>query len=184
MTATLHDDLLLAKARKGDTRAFGLLVERHEATVRGIIGGMLGPEEVDDIAQEVFLKFFRALNNFQGDSQLGTYLGRIAINTSLTAIAKRKKRRWLPWSKLEEYNAAEQADNAQSPERADLRDTLQMAIKKLPKDQRAVVVLRLVEGYSVSETAKMLDLPMGTVASRLSRAQQALQQILKPILNQ
>ena len=95
-----------------------------------------------------------------------------------------KKRRWLPWSKLEEYNAAEQADTSQSPERADLRDTLQTALRQLPEDQRAVVVLRLVEGYSVSETAKMLDVPMGTVASRLSRAQQALQQILKPILKQ
>lgn len=184
MIATLHDDVLLAKARKGDTRAFGLLVERHEASVRGIIGGMLGPEEVDDAAQEVFMKFYRALDNFQGDSGLGTYLGRIAINTALTALAKRKKRRWLPWSKLEEYNAAEQVDTSQLPERADLRDTLQLALRQLPEDQRAVVVLRLVEGYSVSETAKMLDVPMGTVASRLSRAQQALQQILKPILKQ
>ncbi|WP_367391950.1 RNA polymerase sigma factor [Lewinella sp. LCG006] len=184
MTATFYDDVLLAKARKGDTRAFGLLVERHEATVRGIIGGMLGTEEVDDVAQEVFMKFYRALENFQGDAALGTYLGRIAINTSLTAIAKRKKRRWLPWSKLEEYNAAEQADSSQSPDRADLRDTLQAALRQLHEDQRAVVVLRLVEGYSVSETAKMLDVPMGTVASRLSRAQKELQQILKPILKQ
>lgn len=183
MTVTLHDDVLLQQARKGDQQAFARLVERHEAGVRGIIGGMLGPEETDDIAQEVFLKFYRALDNFQGSSSLGTYLGRIAINTALSAIAKRKKRRWLPWSKVEEYNAAEQIDLSQSPERAELRDSLQLALQQLPEDQRAVVVLRLVEGYSVAETGKMLQLPMGTVASRLSRAQKVLQEFLKPILN-
>jgi RNA polymerase sigma-70 factor (ECF subfamily) len=124
------------------------------------------------------------LTNFQGNAALATYLGRIAINTSLNAITKRKKRRWLPWNKLEEYQASEQIDRAQAPERADLQEALQLAIQQLPEDQRAVIVLRLVEGYSVVEAAKMLKVPEGTVASRLSRAQKALRKFLQPILNE
>ena len=152
--------------------------------MRGIIRGMLGTEGVDDVAQDVFLRFYRSLENFKGDSALGTYLGRIAINTSLNAIAKRKQRRWLPWTTLEEFQAKAQIDPAQSPERADLRETLQLALSHLPEEQRAVVVLRLIEGYSVSETAAMLNVAEGTVASRLSRAQRALRTFLQPLLNE
>jgi RNA polymerase sigma factor (sigma-70 family) len=90
LNAALHDDILLQKARTGDEQAFGRLVGRYEATVRGIVRGVLGTDDgADDVAQEVFVKFYRSLDNFKGDAKLSTYLGRIAINTALTAVAKR-----------------------------------------------------------------------------------------------
>lgn len=182
MEASLHDNLLIKRARRGDQRAFRQLVERYESMVRGIIGGMLGPSEVEDVAQDVFIKFYRALGKYAGNAKLSTYLGRIAINTALTALEKRKKR---PNSIDTDHPALlKQADRSQSPERTELQDALQLALGRLSEEYRAVVVLRLVQGYSVSETAALLQVPMGTVASRLSRAQKELQQYLKPILNQ
>jgi RNA polymerase sigma-70 factor, ECF subfamily len=184
LNAALHDDILLQKARTGDEQAFGRLVGRYEATVRGIVRGVLGTDDgADDVAQEVFVKFYRSLDNFKGDAKLSTYLGRIAINTALTAVAKRKRRRWLAGGDADTEVNRTQADHSQAPERADLRDALQKALSRLSEDYRTVVVLRLVEGYSVAETASILDLPLGTVASRLSRAQQELKNYLQPILN-
>lgn len=177
------DDTLLQAARQGDQRAFEALVQRYEAQVRGIVGGMVGPNaEVDDIAQEVFIRFYRALGNFEGESQLGTYLGRIAINTTLTALEKQKRNRWLPWPAADASAYQDRADNSQDPERGDLRDSLRQALSQLSSEYRAVVVLRLVEGFSVRETADMLGIPIGTVASRLARAQRQLQQWLAPLL--
>ena len=182
MEASLHDNLLIERARSGDQRAFRQLVERYEPMVRSIIGGMLGPSDVEDVAQDVFIKFYRALNKYAGNAKLSTYLGRIAINTALTAADKRKKR---PNALSTDHQLVmHKADRSQSPERTELQDALQQALGRLSEEYRTVVVLRLVQGYSVSETAALLQVPMGTVASRLSRAQKELQQYLKPILNQ
>jgi RNA polymerase sigma-70 factor (ECF subfamily) len=179
---TVSDDTLLQRARQGDQRAFAALVERYETTVRGIIHGMLGGDnEADDIAQEVFIRFYRSLDQFRGQSQLGTYLGRIAINTALTALEKRKKRRWLAWDQWAGTSKWEQADHHADPGRGELRDSLNKALARLSPDHRAVVVLRLVEGFSVAETAAMLQLPPGTVASRLARAQQQLRTLLTDV---
>lgn len=185
LTAHTNEKVLLQRARTGDQQAFGSLVHRYEAQVRGIIRGMVGNSgELDDIVQEVFVRFYRSLDRFRGDAQLSTYLGRIAINASLTAIEKRKKRRWLPWQ-TEDGSSAEwdRADDHADPRRSDLRDLLQQALAQLSKEYRSVVVLRLVEGYSVVETADMLNIPQGTVASRLARAQKQLRKLIGPVLN-
>lgn len=182
MEASLHDSILLERARKGDQNAFRLLVERYEATVRGIVSGMVGVSQAEDISQEVFMKFYRSMHKFAGNSKLSTYLGRIAINTALTALDKRKRRPVQLGT--EDHRLLQHADHSQSPERSELRDALRQALSRLSEDFRAVVVLRLVEGYSVSETAVLLQIPMGTVASRLARAQRELQQYLKPILKE
>ena len=179
---TVSDDTLLQRARQGDQRAFAALVERYEAQVRGIVYGMLGNDsDADDVAQEVFIRFFRSLGNFRGQAQLGTYLGRIAINTALTAAETRKKRRWLPWEQVQQKEGWDPADANSDPARGELRDSLRKALAQLSADYRSVVVLRLVEGFSVAETAAMLDLPQGTVASRLARAQQQLRTLLADV---
>lgn len=180
MEASLHDDILIQRARKGDQTAFRMLVERYEASVRGIVSGMVGSAQAEDIAQEVFLKFYRSMHQFAGNAKLSTYLGRIAINTALTALDKRKRRPAAMGT--DDLRLVHRADPSQSPERQELQDALKQALDRLSEEYRAVVVLRLVEGYSVSETAELLQIPMGTVASRLSRAQKELQQYLKPIL--
>lgn len=182
MENTTPDNALVQRARDGDTAAFGLLVARHEAGVRGIIRGMVDEAEADDLAQDVFIKLFKSLGRFQGDAALSTYLGRIAINTALDAIKQRKRRRLSFWVSTDDDQPRQLPDSSQSPERADLQDALRLALARLTPDYRSVVVLRLVEGYSVAETAQMLGIPNGTVASRLSRAQHELKTYLQPIL--
>ena len=178
-----QDDELLKLARKADEQAFAALVTRHQGKVRRIVAGMIGyNSEVDDIAQEVFIRFYKSMDRFEGNAQLSTYLGRIAIRTTLTAIEKRKKyKNRFPFSLQEKDKTW--SDGNRNIRQLDMKDAIQLALKQLSEDHRSVVVLRLVEGYSVEETAKMLSLPTGTVASRLSRAQLALRRILKPILS-
>jgi RNA polymerase sigma-70 factor (ECF subfamily) len=170
---------LIALSRKGNMLAFRQLVERHEAQVKSTVVGMLGDTpEAEDVGQEVFIRFFKALGNFRDEAALSTYLTRIAINLSLNELKKRKRKlSWLGGLK-KDSPAFEMADASEDPERADLKDLLRKALKTLDADFRAVVVLRLIDGYSVRETAEILNLPEGTVASRLARAQKKLKTIL------
>jgi RNA polymerase sigma-70 factor (ECF subfamily) len=176
----LQQDDCITRAKSGDTQAFRLLVEQHQGQVRATVRSMLGPvPEVDDVAQEVFIRFHHALPEFRGDAQLSTYLSRIAINLSLNEIKRRKRKgRWLTFTRADGPETQVE-DPSVRPERQDLKDTLQRALQQLDPAFRAVVTLRLVEGYSVRETAEILDLPQGTIASRLARAQQKLRLILE-----
>lgn len=171
---------VVERARRGDQSAFRQLVEEHEGLVRSTVAGMLGDTaEADDVAQEVFIRFYKALKDFRGDAQVGTYLSRIAINLSINELKKRQRRkRWLSIIQKEESNPALE-DGSMNPGRQDMQDALRRALQALDSDFRAVVVLRLVDGYSVKETAEILGLPQGTVASRLARGQQKLREILE-----
>jgi len=170
----------IERAKQGDESAFRHLVEQHAARVRAAVLGMLGDTtEADDVAQEVFIRFYRHIDDFRGDAQLGTYLTRIAINLSLNELKRRqRKNRWL--TVLQPGGpAGGVADAGADPARMEERDRVLWAIRQLEPDFRAVVLLRLVEGYSVKETAEILGLPQGTVASRLARAQSRLKRKLE-----
>jgi RNA polymerase sigma-70 factor (ECF subfamily) len=173
----------IERAKRGDARAFRVLVEQHQGQVRATVRSMLGAvPEADDVAQEVFIRLHQALPGFRGDAKLSTYLSRIAINLSLNELKKRKRKgRWLTFSRSDGPELQVE-DTAARPERQDLHDTLQRAMQQLDPEFRAVVTLRLVEGYSVKEAADILGLPQGTIASRLARAQQKLRSILEPWL--
>jgi len=174
-----RDDELLGRARKGDQRAFRILVERYEGTVAATVIGMLGRgPEAEDVGQEVFVRLFRSLDKFRGDSGLGTYLTRIAINQSIKALNRRRSwsQRFVPWSTTNEHDGASEGD-ADRIERSQL---VTRALDRLKPDHRAVAVLRLMEGYSTKETSAILSVPEGTVMSRLSRAVRSLQEILRP----
>lgn len=173
------DTELIALASNGDENAFRFLVERYQQQVRATVVGMLGEvPEADDVSQSVFIRFYKSLDKFRGESGLGTYLTRIAINLSLNELKRRQRRFQRFFSIQKEDRVMEIADRSESPERMETRDLISQALQRLEPDFRAIVVLRLVEGYSVKETAKMLELPMGTVASRLARAQRKLKEIL------
>ena len=177
-----EDAILLRKVRQGNKAAFGEIVKRHESRIFKTVRSMLGEgPDTQDVVQKVFIRFYNAINKFKGDSKLETYLTRIAINLSLNEIRSRKKnlRRT---SSLTESNETQYTDDASNPARLELRDAIQKALQSLPEEMRAVVVLRLIEGYSTKETAKILELPMGTVGSRLARAQEKLKIYLKDIL--
>lgn len=176
------DSQLVARARSGDMRAFRVLVERHESVVAGTVIGLLGrTPEADDVGQQVFLRFFRALGDFRGESSLKTYLTRIAINLSLNELKRRKRAS----SRLVRLDAAEATvDDAplasDDYERREKSRIVRAAVEQLDEPFRLVVVMRMLNGYSTRETADILGVPEGTVLSRLSRAQKKLNELLAP----
>ncbi len=177
----MHKSLdVIERARCGDQAAFRQLVEAHELLVRSTVVGMLGDTaEADDVAQEVFIRFYKALKDFRGDAQVGTYLTRIAINLSVNELKRRqRKNRWLSVIRKERNNPGME-DDSMNPGRQDMQDALRKALQRLEPEFRTVAVLRLIDGYSVKETADILGLPQGTVASRLARGQQKLREILE-----
>jgi RNA polymerase sigma-70 factor (ECF subfamily) len=168
----------LEKARCGDEKSFARLVNQYEGQVYATALGMLGETNTaKDVTQEVFIRFYKAIKTFRGDARISTYLSRIAINLSINELNKRKRRRWL--SLQRDLPHLELSDHSAAAEQQELRDSLKKALQTLTPEFRAVVVLRLVDGYSVQETAEILNVPQGTVASRLARAQKKLQQTLK-----
>ena len=172
-----NDETLVEKSKDGDLHAFKILVQRHEGKVAGVIRGMLGKtQEAEDVGQEVFIRFYESLSNFRGDAAVSTYLIRIAINLSLNELKRRKKRSFFSID-LAEGKATEKTED-----RHDLKEMLEMEINRLEPEFRAVVTLRLVEGYSTQETAEILKIPLGTVLSRLARSQKKLQSTLSKYL--
>jgi RNA polymerase sigma-70 factor, ECF subfamily len=178
------DDLdLVKRSGEGDNGAFAKLVGRYQQTVAKTVIGMLGNgADADDVGQQVFIRFYKALNEFRGEAALSTYLTRIAINLSLNEL-KRKKRLSLLFVKPSE--SIPESHLLQSEDEEDVVDTKEMvnkALQRLEPKFRSVVVLRMMQGYSTKETADMLGLPLGTVLSRLSRAQDKLKELLKHLI--
>ncbi len=183
----LHDHIsdndLVAAVLRGETQAFAGIVRRYERPIAATITGMLGrTEEVEEIGQQVFIRFYEALPNFRGDASVKTYLTRIAINLSLNEL-KRRKRRFSLFRSVDDAIElpSETDDRAES---SSDRGLIEQALKRIPAGMREVVVLRLVNGYSTEETATMLNIPEGTVLSRLSLARKQLQTLLKPFFGE
>ena len=180
----LTDDELLFAARMGSEEAFAALVRRHEQRVAATVKGMLGDTtEAEDVGQETFVRLYYSLRNFRGESKLGTYLTRIAINLSINELRNRRRRDRFFSSPQEVSNeATEQMAAISEPqyETLEFREEVRGAISNLKPKLRAVVVLRLIDGYSTAETAGILRIPQGTVLSRLARAQVKLKELLLP----
>lgn len=179
------DDALLALARAGDAAAFRSLVERYESVVAGVVIGMLGRgDDADDVGQEVFIRFHDALHHFRGDAQLGTYLRKIAMNLSLNAL-KRRRRFSLRLLSRDQASAPlpEPSVPAIDIEAVERCEVVQSAVARLSEKLRPVVVLRILDGLSTNETAAVLQVPSGTVMSRLSRGLAELEQMLEPYMN-
>jgi len=183
------DAELLARARAGDDRAFGVLVARYERAVAATVVGMLGRgDDADDVGQETFIRFHRALGTFRGDSSLKTFLIHIAMNLSLNAL-KRRRRSLLRFVSRDDGEARDDAlTNLPEPrvgpdgdvDTGELQELVRAAVARLGEKHRAVVVLRMFHEYSTKETADILGLPEGTVLSRLSRAMKELESQLRP----
>ncbi len=178
------DHELIKQAREGNSKAFEELVIRYESQVAATVIGMLGRcEAAEDVGQEVFIRFYKVLNRFRGESTLGTYLTRIAINLSLNELKRRKRRQFFFRNTEDDLNgAAINPDDSNA--KNELKELVQNAIQRLEPMFRTVVVLRLIEGYSTQETAEILNVPLGTVLSRLSRAQKKLKYLLIPLIEE
>jgi len=183
MADETSDVELIARARAGDDRAFGALVERHQGAVAATVIGMLGRgDDADDVGQETFIRFHRALDRFRGESSLKTYLVHIAMNLSLNAL-KRRRRTLLRFVSRDEHDV-DLPEPRVGPDgdvdANELQVVVQRAVARLGEKHRAVVVLRLFQDCSTRETAQILGVPEGTVLSRLSRAMKDLEAQLEP----
>lgn len=183
--APVDDAALVARAQEGDRKAFRELVERHQQGVAITVVSMIGKSgDVDDVVQDVFLKCYQTLGRFRGDASFATYVKKIAINKSLDVLRRRKRffGRFLSRDDDTTYLAERASDVREELEARERAELVHAAINRLPPKHRAVVVLRMIEGYSTEETAQILGLAYGTVLSRLSRAQQKLKDLLAPLL--
>ena len=179
----LNDEQIIQLIKKNDQQAFRILIDRYEKKVAATVINMLGnTDEADDVGQEVFIRFYNNIHQFKGTSALGTYLTRIAINLSLNELKRQKIRnlRFYFWTSKEEdeERTHEIVDSTNFENKSDANDLVKIALQKVESKLRSVLVLRMIEGYDTRETAEILEIPQGTVLSRLSRGQQKLKDVL------
>ncbi len=173
---------LVQSAQQGDERAFRQLVDRLKPVVAGTVNGILGVgPDAEDVGQETFIRFYKSLKNFRGDSKVETYITRIAINLSLNELKRRKRKFWLGRSEPLD-NIQEKGGSKDFTEENDRRQLVNRALDTLDAKFRTVLVLRLIDGYSVKETAEILKIPAGTVLSRLARAQVKMKAVLESLM--
>jgi RNA polymerase sigma-70 factor, ECF subfamily len=184
VTAVPPDDELVRLARRGDALAFRTLVDRYQPRVASVAISMLSRgADAEDVGQETFIRFYNSLNEFRGDSALGTYLCRIAMNLSLNTLKQRKRAQLRLVSRDESpTDLAEPPVEAYDAVTVERRDRVRWAVTQLSETHRPVVVLRLLEERSTNETADALQLPPGTVMSRLSRGLVELKRLLAPYI--
>ncbi len=185
------DSELVRRVQKGDKHAFDLLYSRYQHKIHGLVGRFVrNQEEVEDVVQEAFIKAYRALPRFRGDSAFYTWLYRIAINTSKNYLVAKRRRPPGVDVDVEDAEFMDGADplkETEGPEGALRRDQLEEAIKRaieaLPDDLRSAVTLREFDGLSYEQIAHVMDCPVGTVRSRIFRAREAIDESIRPLVN-
>lgn len=186
------DQILVERVQNGDKQAFGLLVTKYQRKLVRLLARLIrDPAEVEDVAQEAFIKAYRALPSFRGDSAFYTWLYRIGINTAKNWLVSHGRR--VPTTTevasedAEGYENGELLRDVNTPERMlmskQIGDTVNAAMDALPEELRTAVMLREIEGLSYEEIAQVMDCPIGTVRSRIFRAREAIAQKLKPLLD-
>jgi RNA polymerase sigma-70 factor (ECF subfamily) len=185
------DKQLVARVQKGDKRAFDMLVLKYQYKVHAIVGRYIKDfDEVNDVVQEAFIKAYRALAKFRGESAFYTWLYRIAVNTAKNYLVARNRRP--PASDVDAgdadyYEGGQRLQDVDSPENLLYRDELEavvdQSIRDLPEDLRTAVTLREFEGLSYEEIAEIMDCPVGTVRSRIFRAREAIDEKVKALGN-
>ena len=190
MSADISDLSLVRRVQRGDKGAFDALVLKYQhKLVKLVMRYVRNPAEAEDIAQEAFIKAYRALPQFRGDSAFYTWLYRIAINTAKNAVVSRD-RSPIEYD-LDRHNTDESYDmqgrmkDPDTPEGLvltdEIRSTVNSAIEALPEDLRTAIVLRELEGLSYEEIAATMDCPVGTVRSRIFRAREAIDRRLREV---
>ncbi len=185
------DQALVVRVQQGDKKAFDLLVLKYQLRLSKLVSRFLrNQSDVPDVVQESFIKAFRALPNFRGESAFYTWLYRIAINTAknhLVSQSRKNPANSIDVQDAEDYGASEWLKEYASPERealaSELEATIQQAMGDLPSDLREAITLREIEGLSYEDIAAVMDCPIGTVRSRIFRAREAIDAKLEPILD-
>ncbi|MGQ0530797.1 MAG: RNA polymerase sigma factor RpoE [Panacagrimonas sp.] len=183
------DEQLVERAQQGDRRAFELLVRKYQYKIVQLVSRLVGDADSQDVAQETFIKAWRALSGFKGDSAFYTWLYRIGINTAKNHLVARRRRpsnQDIDVDDAEQFGHTEQMSDIDTPEALLLSDEIKRkvgeTIAKLPPDLRQAITLRELEGLSYEEIAEAMDCPIGTVRSRIFRAREAIDAVLKPLM--
>jgi len=185
------DQQLVERAQRGDKRAFELLVAKYQRKLGRLLSRMVrDPSEVEDVTQEAFIKAYRALPSFRGESAFYTWLYRIAINTAknyLVALGRRAPTTTeFDHEDAENFEEADALRDAATPESElhgkQIATAVNRAVEALPEDLRTAITLREIEGLSYEEIASVMNCPIGTVRSRIFRAREAIAAELRPLL--
>jgi len=185
------DQQLVARAQRGDKRAFELLVDKYQRKLARLLSRLIrDPAEVEDVTQEAFIKAYRALPAFRGDSAFYTWLYRIGINTAknyLMAAGRRAPTSTeIETEEAESFDEGEQLRDINTPESLllskEIGATVNATIEELPDELREAIQLRELEGMSYEDIARIMDCPIGTVRSRIFRAREAIAEKLRPLL--
>lgn len=192
MNSPEDDRLLVERVQKGDSRAFDLLVLKYQGRITSLVMRFVqDAHEAQDVTQEAFIKAYRALQNFRGDSAFYTWLYRIAINTAKNYLVSRNRRPPgvdVDASDAEFYEGEHGLKDLDTPERMLLRDeigrTVESCIARLPEDLRVALTLREYDGLSYEDIAEVMQCPVGTVRSRIFRAREAVDKALQPLLQE
>lgn len=183
------DQLLVERAQQGDSRAFDALVIKYQQRVIQLVARLVSEADAPDVAQEAFIKAYRALPNFRGQSAFYTWLYRIAVNTAKNHLVSRKRRpagQDIDVQDAELYGHTEHLSDVASPEAQllsdEIRRVVSATIESLPDDLRTAISLREFDGLSYEDIANAMSCPVGTVRSRIFRARAAVDEKLKPLL--
>ena len=186
------DRQLVERAQRGDKQAFSLLVEKYQRKLARLLSRFIrDAAEVEDVTQEAFIKAYRALPVFRGDSAFYTWLYRIGINTAknyLMAMGRRAPTSTeVEADEAEGFDEGEQLRDINTPESVllskEIAHTVNSTVDKLPEELRTAIQLREIEGMSYEDIAKLMDCPIGTVRSRIFRAREAIAEQLRPLLD-
>ncbi len=196
MTQPDADEALVERVKRGDPRAFELLVVKYQRRITRLIGRMVRDVDlVDDIAQETFIRAYRALPNFRGESAFYTWLYRIAVNTAKKSLMDLKRNPLVTESALaardddgdETSRVENELSDGETPEAVlaskEIAQAVNDAVEALSEDLRQAITLREIEGLSYEEIAEVMNCPIGTVRSRIFRAREAIAQRLRPLLD-
>jgi RNA polymerase sigma-70 factor, ECF subfamily len=191
MTQDENDQQLVQRVQKGDRSAFDLLVLKYQHRVLKLVSRFVNnTAEAEDVAQDAFLKAYRALPSFRGESAFYTWLYRIAINTAKNSLVANRRRPVdfdLDLQDPDQFERHARLAEVDTPERVllteEIRQVVEGAMEQLPEDLRTAIVLRELDGLSYEEIAEAMDCPVGTVRSRIFRAREAIDKRLKPLLD-
>ena len=184
------DELLVSRAQQGDSTAFDLLVRKYQHKVVNLVSRYVKDGDAQDVAQEAFIKAYRALKGFKGNSAFYTWLYRISINTAknhLVARSRRPASQDIDVADAELFGHTEQMSDIETPEATamtnELREAVGRAIGELPAELKTAITLRELEGMSYEEIAQAMECPIGTVRSRIFRARAAIDEVIQPYLD-
>lgn len=186
-----NDNILVARVRNGDKQAFNLLVAKYQYRIRSLVSRLVAdPLEQEDIVQEAFIKAYRAIGRFRGDSAFYTWLYRIAVNTAkhhLVSAARRPPMQDIDAGDMAPMRTPPRLVEDNTPEMIRQNDqlvqTIKRAIDELPEELRQAITLRELEGLSYEDIAEAMNCPIGTVRSRIFRAREAIRQAMEPLLD-